>query len=273
MYSSLLVSTEVKTQESIHTKWAQRPNTTWVRKPAPQSLYIVNARHRSLWSMVNNYSSQDPLGICQDFFEQWISNSLYSLRLQWWFPAPLTLTRARLGAPCGASWPERCCWGNLKMRSCRSPAAWAHGELVTGRYCKIRFPGKVRGVHHIPSSKFRTGDPLQHTSTLWVSPSFPISMTSSPWHLALLLGTGLLSKRLNFRRQSSMSSALASWFIASFGGFQSLYRGTPQIIHFNRMFHYKPSSYWGTPHFRKPPSCDLQTWMVEWLFSQWRARF
>ena len=111
------------------------------------------------------------------------------------------------------------------------------------------------------------------TSTLWVSPSFPISMTSSPWHLALLLGTGLLSKRLNFRRQSSMSSALASWFIASFGGFQSLYRGTPQIIHFNRIFHYKPSSYWGTPHFRKPPSCDLQTWMVEWLFSQWRARF
>ena len=65
MYSSLLVSTEVKTQESIHTKWAQRSNTTWVRKPAPQSLYIVNARHRSLWSMVNN-SSQDPFEICQD---------------------------------------------------------------------------------------------------------------------------------------------------------------------------------------------------------------
>ena len=57
---------------------------------------------------------------------------------------------------------------------------------------------------------------------------FPISMTSSPWLLALLLGTGLLSKRLNFRRQSSMSSALASWFIASFGGFQSLYRVPPK---------------------------------------------
>ena len=31
--------------------------------------------------------------------------------------------------------------------------------------------------------------------------------------------------------------------------------GTPQLIHFNRIFYYKPSSYCGNPHgLRKPPS-------------------
>ena len=28
--------------------------------------------------------------------------------------------------------------------------------------------------------------------------------------------------------------------------------GVPQIIHFNGIFHYKPSSYWGTPIYRNP---------------------
>ena len=41
-----------------------------------------------------------------------------------------------------------------------------------------------------------------------------------------------------------------SFFRSQFDGFQN--RGTV-IIHFNGIFHHKPTSYWGYPHFWKPP--------------------
>ena len=115
----------------------------------------------------------------------------------------------RWGAPCDASWPERCCGGNLKMQSCRSPAAWGSGDPFGGflshrgsswMVISLEIPWKwmrTRGTPMNPQSQ-TPSSPLS-TAPLWVSPP------------ALLLGTGLLSRRLNFRRQSSMSSALASW--------------------------------------------------------------
>jgi len=41
-----------------------------------------------------------------------------------------------------------------------------------------------------------------------------------------------------------------------FGGFYNdLHWGYPQIIHLNKIFHYKPSSYWGTPMTIETPIC------------------
>ena len=49
------------------------------------------------------------------------------------------------------------------------------------------------------------------------------------------------------------------------GGF--LLRGVPPVIHFNGIFPYKPSSYWGTPLYGDPPNdLDLhQLNMMLWI--------